>query len=389
MRLGTRLNMPIDYTSLLVAQVFACVSIFLAALLSWRSTHKDNFILAAALGVGLIGISSILMAFRHGHHDLASLLVPYVLLLAGSGVVYASARLFRHKTDLRPAMLIGAAGIVMTVIPLVLGWLGLAVVLFNIAVAVPLVLSAGEFWGASNDMRSSTRAIAGLFFFTALSFLASAISRMLSGEWIAYPPADTFIETVNAIMSLIGISGIGALTLMLHFARAAHQQQTEANTDALTGVLNRRALFERFAESDIIPGLPVLLFDLDHFKTINDHLGHAEGDRTLQKFGEILLGGAHASDVVARIGGEEFCMVLPGRSAHAARARAEEIRTAFSALAIPSGRHNAIATVSVGVATCGSDETLVSALGRADAALYKAKSEGRNKVSQHHNARAA
>ena len=78
-------------------------------------------------------------------------------------------------------------------------------------------------------------------------------------------------------------------------------------------MLNRRALFQRFGEDDVIAGLAVIMFDLDYFKQINDSQGHAQGDLVLQQFADVLRRELRHSDVIARLGGEEFCAILPGR----------------------------------------------------------------------------
>lgn len=378
--------MPVDYNSLLVALAFSGTSILMVALASWMNARKDSFMIFGAIGVCLFTVSTVLLALRNGPPDAANLIAPYTLLLAGVAFVYASTRLFRHRTSLWLPAVVGVIGIAATGVPLMTGFLGLGALNLNIAVAVILLLSAMEFWRAfwtsKEDLRSATLANAILYFLTGMAFAASAVSRTIGGEMVLYPPSDNWVELINAMMSLVGVTGIGALTLVLHFARTARQHHAEAYTDALTGVLNRRALFERFAEDDVIPGVSVLQFDLDYFKQINDQLGHAQGDATLQKFAEIMRPHLGKCAVVARTGGEEFCMVISGPGSRAARATAECIRMAFAELGLPSGRQDAVATVSVGLASGGDDEPFASVLKRADAALYKAKHAGRNKVHQ-------
>jgi diguanylate cyclase (GGDEF)-like protein len=129
-----------------------------------------------------------------------------------------------------------------------------------------------------------------------------------------------------------------------------------------------------------VPGLAVLMFDLDHFKQINDHYGHARGDKVLQEFAVVLRAQLRSTDIITRLGGEEFCAVMPGADRDAARAIAERIRVAFADKSFPIGASN-IATVSIGLAIGGETETFASVLSRADEALYKAKKAGRNQVA--------
>ncbi len=372
--------MPIDYSSLLIALVFSSFAILVAALASWTSVRKERYLVFSAIGIGLVMVAIVLMGLRNGHYVLETLLGPFTLLHAGVAFVYASTRLFVHKSNLQPAVLAGAASVLATDIPLLFGLLGLANFALNVGIAVVLFLCARESWNASEDPRRATIANAILYALSGLSFLAPAVPVFVTGEWVQYPEVATWPDTVNAIMTLVGITGIGAITLTLHFSRAARLHHFEANTDPLTGVLNRRALFERIGALARVPGLAVLLLDLDHFKQINDQLGHAQGDVTLRNFADVLRAHLGTDDLAARIGGEEFCVVLPGCDRRTAQEAAERIRRAFSELNMPSGREDVVATVSVGLATGGRNESFESMLSRADAALYKAKHAGRNRV---------
>ncbi len=158
----------------------------------------------------------------------------------------------------------------------------------------------------------------------------------------------------------------------------------QATTDFLTGLGNRRWLTEQLpaaqsqAERSNEP-LSVILFDLDKFKHINDEHGHEVGDNVLMIVGEIVKDSLRPYDLAARIGGEEFCIILPRTSGEAALSIAERLRAAFEASyldPLPIGR----VTCSFGVVQAGPDERLQQLLRRADTALYKAKAAGRNTV---------
>jgi diguanylate cyclase (GGDEF)-like protein len=374
--------MHIDYTSLLVALAFSSISVFAAGLISWMSTRKDRYLIFNVLGVGLIAVGVVLMGLRNGRFELETLSIPFTALLAGLAFVHASIRLFWNRSNLWPPLLIGVACILATEIPFLLGWMGLGGININVAISLIALFCGLEYLRSDEDPRSISLAIAMLFLLIALSFFSTALLLTFKGEWLLYPSADMWWDNVNAIVALVGVSGIGVLTLTLHLARKSRRHHIEANTDPLTGVLNRRGLFKYYCETDIVPGLSVLQFDLDYFKQINDRFGHAQGDATLQKFAEILRAQTREDDIVARTGGEEFCMVLPGKNLKAARATAERVRLAFTEMAIPSGQPDTVATVSIGLAIGGKDETFRSVLSRADAALYRAKSMGRNKVQE-------
>ena len=165
------------------------------------------------------------------------------------------------------------------------------------------------------------------------------------------------------------------------------QLRERAIRDPLTGLHNRR-YFEETAGRDAARAvrtgepLAVLVIDIDHFKTVNDKHGHAAGDLVLRVLAEILTAGVRDSDLVCRIGGEEFVVLLPGAAMEVALERAEAVRAEFAATPIDPGDGSEIrSTVSVGVAVFrGEGESHEAALGRADAALYQAKRAGRNRV---------
>jgi diguanylate cyclase (GGDEF)-like protein len=172
------------------------------------------------------------------------------------------------------------------------------------------------------------------------------------------------------------MTSVGALSLALHQFRLARRHRSDAHTDSLTGLLNRRALFERYGDMEDKTG--VVLFDLDHFKQVNDAHGHAVGDKVLRQFSRVLKDNLRPTDAAARLGGEEFVLVVKQDNPGIAFLMAEVVRTSFAAqeLAISGGR--LCCTVSAGVATAKNGETLDIVLRRADRALYLAKREGRN-----------
>jgi diguanylate cyclase (GGDEF)-like protein len=158
-----------------------------------------------------------------------------------------------------------------------------------------------------------------------------------------------------------------------------------SEVDALTGVLNRRALYRRLrAELHRAHReggtTAVILLDLDHFKQINDRHGHVAGDRVLRRVGRHLRRFARASDSVGRIGGEEFLIVLPATSLQEASQFAERLRGQIAGR--PEAADTPPVTASLGVTVCEGAAFLrvEGVLREADAAMYRAKAEGRDRV---------
>jgi len=160
-----------------------------------------------------------------------------------------------------------------------------------------------------------------------------------------------------------------------------------ASVDILTGLFNRRVLFERL-EGELERSrryntpLSLVMIDLDHFKKINDQFGHTAGDAVLRSVGEIVRAGTRASDIAARYGGEELCVVLPQTAIEGAHAYAELLRKQIETLKISYEGKAIPVTASLGVAAFQSDQADVSRIfAAADAALYSAKHGGRNRVA--------
>lgn len=194
--------------------------------------------------------------------------------------------------------------------------------------------------------------------------------------------ADIFVGTS------LSVGGMAALVAYMRArAERLHDQlELAANTDALTGLLNRRALdpeLQRLvgAASVAEATLSVVMFDLDHFKRFNDHHGHIVGDEALRRMANVLVEQSRPVDVVARFGGEEFAVVLPGVDVAGARSFAERVAWA---LGVEPVERSLRLTTSSGVATLDPDshtETIVALLTRADQALYAAKGAGRARAA--------
>jgi diguanylate cyclase (GGDEF)-like protein len=184
---------------------------------------------------------------------------------------------------------------------------------------------------------------------------------------------------------LLWLSGLGGIIFGYNRLRVAHDRIiTLSYTDPLTGIANRRIFLESlggaisFAQRHQTP-LSLILADLDNFKSINDSFGHNAGDQVLQIFATHLMGGSRQEDLVARWGGEEFIMMLPGTGAKEATVLGERIRYRLEKTTFPSS--DIRVTASFGVTAYQLGDTVDGFIERADQALYEAKSLGKNQVT--------
>ncbi len=206
--------------------------------------------------------------------------------------------------------------------------------------------------------------------------------------------ADDYMTKPFHQEELLARMGVGARILQLErrLSESLAREESLATRDSLTGLPNRRALsdlarVELSRASRARTSVGLILMDLDHFKQINDRFGHAAGDNALRQVAEVLRMNKRDYDCTGRWGGEEFLTILPGTSLTQAAMVAERIRTSIQAVRLDLGGPDAVGLhASLGVACApplSPPLELDTLLRQADAALYRAKREGRNRVGLH------
>jgi len=198
--------------------------------------------------------------------------------------------------------------------------------------------------------------------------------------------ADNAVNVGTTMVFMVGglLLQFGLLALVI--ARLLLQLRHQSEHDELTGLLNRRAIVQRLREEALRLGrygqpYSVLSIDVDHFKRINDRYGHPAGDAVLREVGRVLRQVGRTVDHVARSGGEEFWMLVPNTGVEGALQVAERLRRAVSEMTVTTPRGEIRLTVSIGVAVAErGGEPLESLMQRLDAALYRAKQGGRDRV---------
>ena len=258
----------------------------------------------------------------------------------------------------------------------------------------PKCISMGELYGEYNEMTQEWHdGLASTLMRAAVSPLDSESFKMYWGNmspndlrWVVFdgPIGALWIENMNTVLD-------DNMTLCLangERIKLKAEMYQKATRDQLTGMFNRRYCFERlreefsFAQRHGQP-LSVVMFDVDHFKQVNDTYGHAAGDAVLQRIGRVVMELVRNEDVVCRYGGEEFVCILRGLTLDQGQLFADRVRRTIEAQVIASGEHVLRVTVSLGVAALrgmnfSNPEEMIN---EADAYLYVAKDGGRNQVA--------
>ena len=383
------ITMPVGSTMSLDISTLYLVATLVAALLGamllffWRQEKIE------ALGwwgaAYILGAASIALWTVSGN-DLGgwlSLAVNAVGFMA-CGMVWDAARVFHGRS----ANLIGV----------LLGPVIWAAVMFYMApvspelrmhlgagiVAVYTALTAGELWRERRkNLRSRWPAIFVPLLHGVVLMLPIILGDLLRSQdetasigtiWVAAFAAELVLYAVGTVFIIFVL--VSERTVSVH--------KTAASVDPLTGLLNRRGFGEattRMIEREAKAGRPitVMIFDIDHFKSVNDRFGHAAGDDVLRVFSHVVANTLRITDLVGRVGGEEFAALLPCSMEEALLA-GERVREAFEASGVAIDDAPLETTVSIGVAGGPANTELEVLMASADTALYQAKRGGRNRV---------
>ncbi|TAZ71318.1 GGDEF domain-containing protein [Rhizobium ruizarguesonis] len=374
--------MMLDYNSLLLALGVSAACLAVTLMGSWLVRRSETVLLTATVGLVLV-VSGIFVYSAYVNTPETWLGVAnFVLFHAGFATIWGAGKQFlTGRVSLLAIAIRALAAMVFSVVPMLSGYDGLAFIADNLAIALLLFATARQYWLARAEAPAPLLGIAVLYTLTAISFVLCAAVLISDGKLVLGKAPSNWAEDLSLAVCIAGMTGIGALSLALHQWRLAARHRLDAITDPLTGLLNRRALFDQYGTRPMGTTTAVIVFDIDHFKSVNDRFGHAVGDRVLNVFAGELSAHCRTGDTAARLGGEEFVLVLkeimPGR----AELTAERIRRAFEAREIDIDDEVLTCTVSVGVAPGRSKSLDFDAmLSAADKALYVAKRAGRNRV---------
>jgi diguanylate cyclase (GGDEF)-like protein len=379
--------MNLDVNTLFMVTIYVEAILGLLLLFAWA----QNTAIRAVAWWGfahLIRASSVVLFGMYGTApDLITIDLANALLFTAFAVTWTGARVFDGR-PFEPVYLVTGAVIWLLVcrLPALTDAIDARALIASAIITAYTWLTAYEFWrGRSEQLVSRWPAIFMLFAHGALFLLRTPLVSLLP-----WTPNNAMFGsvwlTVLSFEALLFTISIAFILLAMAKERTELRHRTAAMVDPLTGIANRRAFLQDAAQlAKRHSGNPrptaVLLIDLDHFKSINDRFGHALGDRVLEIFTEAARGSIRASDLIGRLGGEEFASVLYDTNREKAVTVAERIRESFAKAAQEVDGRPVCATVSIGLVHC--QEAVLDVpelLAQADQALYFAKERGRNRV---------
>jgi diguanylate cyclase (GGDEF)-like protein len=376
-------GMMLDYRTLLISLGVSALCLLLTLFGTWMAGRRDGFLLTWVIGLAFLvpGIFGYTLYTEYPHWMIGVLCTS--LMLLGFATIYAASVQFRQgEPPLRRGIQAALAANLITMPPMVLGYDGLSFIGLNIGSATLLFATAWHYWQARREAVGPLSGMATLYGATGISFILCASVLIHGGQWVLGHAPDNWAENLNIAISIAGMTGVGAMSLMVHQARITDHHRRESLTDALTGLFNRRALFEAHQKQSFSDEMAVIVFDIDRFKSINDQYGHAVGDRVIRLLAEELKD-AMGVNTAARLGGEEFAAVVRTAAPGYAEWVAERIRRNFADREIDVDGVRLRATVSAGIAYgLAEGRSFDGILNAADGALYIAKRNGRNRVEK-------
>jgi diguanylate cyclase (GGDEF)-like protein len=379
--------MNLDVNTLFLVTIYVEAILGLLLLFAWVQNPGIRAVAWWGLAHLMRALSVVLFGLHGAASEAISTDLANGLLLCSYAIIWAGARVFDGRKPQPVLLVLGpVVWLVAAHLPPVAGSLDLPALLASLTITIYTWMTACEFWrGRGEPLVSRWPAIFMLGAHGFLFLLRTPLAAVL--PWT--PTSEVFDSvwlTVLSFEALLFTIAIAFILLAMAKERTEFRHRTAAMVDPLTGIANRRSFLEDTTEltkrhaADACP-TAVLLIDLDHFKSINDRFGHAIGDRVLQIFADSTMSVIRQSDLLGRLGGEEFAAVLSNASRDKAMALAERIRCAFAESATEVDGYAVGATLSIGVVLHqGAPLDVPELLVQADHALYYAKERGRNRV---------
>jgi diguanylate cyclase (GGDEF)-like protein len=336
---------------------------------------------SVALAFFLATIGNVLLLFSGSIPNFLSITVSHCLLLSAFVLFYTGVlHFFKSPRRIRYAWALTVVASLLTI------YLNLS---HNSTTALTYVIALSFFLVRGVIALEIFRQAAGRIFLKIFAFLMAAyatfaLNRVYFLLVLGHPPSAhqrEVLQTLSVLLSVSFVFLIGLSFLLMLCSDLLTLVKDESERDLLCGVLNRRGIEQKLdielkRAGRVGQNLAVALIDIDHFKAINDHAGHAAGDSALRDIVSAISGRLRSHDLLGRFGGDEFLLILPHTSSSEAFTVSSRIEQSVRELSIPG---EAIPlTISIGLTQATSGELAAPLLARADKALYNAKNAGRN-----------
>ncbi len=373
---------------ILIAMTMASLAIGIVFLLAWKYLGREPHALTWAIGYLVGAVQWSLNLFW----DLFPSIIAFRLTLSAIALIICTLGLRGHCQRTNCSFMPGNLWWYAVLLYLPIVWtiavrphVGISVALIPATAALALILAGIIILRFRDKPRPAewAAAIASLVF-GASQVIAAGVALKMGPNGDAHYYA-LYIHLAYLFLPA-GYTTVAMFTAFMVASDLSEQMKALAVMDTLTGLYNRRGFSQQAEQAFSLArrsGGPVsiIMTDIDHFKRINDRYGHAVGDEALQHFATLLVTDRRTEDVVARMGGEEFAIVLPNADLFQAVKVAERIRANVEAHPLEMGGHEIPMTSSFGVASLSdNDDDVHTILMRADKALYRSKDRGRNRV---------
>ena len=352
----------------------------------WLRDRSLIYVLGYVLSAVLIGFS---FAINHYTQDPGQRGVQMLVAALSITAVISLVWSMCHRLGQRTPLLLWLAGGLCTVVLVFFADHGRDVSASLLAVncycGVVMVMGA-QIMAMAGSRQLVDRLLVWIFAIVAVQFFVRPITIIMLSDTMSTAEyrgsaGHAVLVVTAAMFTLVLTAAILAATISDQIRAVRHS----ARTDEMSGLL-RRSAFEEEARSCIVKAraenrtVSLVVADIDHFKQVNDQWGHPTGDAAIRSFGGIISGAIRPGDLAGRIGGEEFCIVAWNCPGSAAGNLAERLRGALVAQAMEGMDADSMLTASFGVAELRDGESYDAIYTRADAALYRAKKQGRNRV---------
>lgn len=357
--------------------------------LSWKTIERRTYTLLWAFLFALSAINGLFNAFSSTifpNREIYWIVVNAISLLL-NWLAWAGFRL-RAKRSINPIYMLA---FLFTVFVLVIWFtaiqshIGMQMMLIPCAGSLVMFACAWEISRTQKLTSYAEKAAIVVFCIYALAQFSAGIVALQQGSELNEYYLNLYLQ-LNYLLMPAAFTGLGLFTLLILVDDLGSRMKMLASTDQLTGVYNRRGFYERAQlllehNDSKDKRICVVAADLDHFKSVNDNFGHQMGDIALKRFTSLLPKFLRGYDLIGRLGGEEFVILLPDVSVEQAKIIIERLRQSVEEQEIAIGNMKCSFTASFGISELRNENKMIDkAMRRADKALYEAKETGRNKV---------